>query len=250
MPQIPDYRVYVLTRNEKVKYLLLAATGLFAVGTLFFNNILMAAALSLGCFWFPRYQSRKLARKRQAELRLQFKNLLESLSTSISAGRSLESAIPAALSDMRVLYSNDNTDIIRELQYMCRRLELHEPVENVFSDFAVRSGLDDIRDFAEVIIICKRTGGNLVQVVKNTSQIISDKIEIIQDIDLLLTRQKFEQKLLNYMPFVFIALIRVGGSGYMDPLYSSPLGYVLMGIALVLVAAAYLLSNKINDIRV
>jgi len=248
--ELINYKVYVMDKRERVKYMLQAAAALFAVGYVFFSNIIIALIFSSAAFLYPKYKSKELAQERRAELNLQFKDALYSLSSSLSSGRSLESGIRAALSDLRVLYSDDNTYIIKEFEYIYRKMELNEPIETAMFDFAERSGLEDIRNFADVMSICKRSGGNLVQVVKNTSNIISDKIEIRQDIDLLLTKQKYEQKLLNIMPLVFIALIKFGGSGYMDSLYTSIKGYLLMGAALGILVISYAASQKIFQIKV
>jgi tight adherence protein B len=52
------------------------------------------------------------------------------------------------------------------------------------------------------------------------------------------------------MPVVFVALIKFGGSGYMDSLYSSAGGYLLMSLALVIIAVSVVISRKIFEIRV
>ncbi|MHB9094690.1 MAG: type II secretion system F family protein [Eubacteriales bacterium] len=171
-----DYNVYEMDRREKTKYIIVSAVALFSVGLVFFSSPVIAAVFAVGAFTYPRYKSRDLIKKRKADLNLQFKEALYSLSSSLSVGRSLESAFKAALDDLRILYPDDNTHIIREFRYICRKLELNEPVESAVLDLAGRSGLEDIKNFAEVMIICKRTGGNLVQVVKNTSNMIGDKI--------------------------------------------------------------------------
>lgn len=245
-----DYRVYVLNREEKLQTLLQGAFFLAGAGYIFFGSWVGAMVLALGTFWYPRIKQRQLQEKRQRELTAQFKDALYALASALGAGLALESAFQAALRDLRVLYPEEEVYILQEFEYLCRRIQLNEPVELVLADFAQRSGVEDVRNFAEVISICKRTGGNLVQVVKNTATIIGDKIEINQDINLLLTKQKFEQRILNVMPVVFIGLIKFGGSGYMDGLYSSPVGYALMGVALVILAASYAVSQKIMDIQV
>ncbi len=248
--ELIDYNIYVMGNREKVKYIVAAAFVLSAVGFIFFNNLIIAAFFVLGSFLYPRYKSRDLIKKRKAELLLQFKDALYSLSSALNAGRSLESAFKAALHDLRVLYSDENTYIIKEFTYICRRIELNEPVETVLLDFAGRAGLEDIKNFSDIVVICKRTGGNLIQVMKNTSGIIRDKIEISQDLDLLLAKQKFERKILNIMPVVFIALIKFGGSGYMNSLYATVKGYLLMAAALCVLVVSYFVSRRILDIEV
>lgn len=245
-----DYNKYQMTNGEKARYICLASAVLLAIGLIFYNNIIIAGLMACGGVLYPKYKAIDLGKKRQKELGLQFKDALYSLSSSLSAGKSLESAFAAALSDLRILYCDDNAYIIKEFRYICHKIQLNLNLEDSLLDFAHRSGLEDIRNFAEVVQICKRTGGNLVQVIKNTSGIISDKIEIAQEIELLLAKQKYEQKILNIMPVIFIALIKFGGSGYMDSLYSSPEGYLLMSLALGIIAASILVSKKIFEIRV
>lgn len=248
--ELIDYDVYEMTKQERTKYIILAAVGLFALGYIFFNTSLLAAPLAILSFWYPRFKTNELILKRKSALNAQFKDALYALSSALGVGRSLESSFKIVLNDLRVLYPDQDTYITREFEYICRRIDLNIPVEHVLLDFGNRAGLEDIRNFAEVVSICKKSGGNLVQVVKNTSNIISDKIEVVSDIEVLLSKQKFEQKVLNVMPFVFIALIKFGGSGYMDVLYSSPQGYIFMFIALLILGLSYFVSKKILDIKV
>lgn len=245
-----NYDTFELDKQERIKLILMAAVVLFLVGYIFFSNIIIALLFSLGAFYYPQYKTRELIAKRKAELNLQFKEALYALSSSLTIGRSLESAFQAALRDLKILYPNENDYIIREFEYICRKISLNEPVEITLFDFAVRSGLEDIKNFAEVIAICKKSGGNLVQVAKNTANIISDKIEIIQEIDLLLTKQKFEQKILNLMPIVVIGLLKFCGFGYIDALYKDIHGYLIMLLALGILALSALISKKIFDIKV
>ena len=124
-----DYNIYLMNRAEKIRCILLAAAGLFGAGYIFFNNLPAALAMSLGSFLYPRYAGRKLAEKRKAELNLQFKDALYSLSSALSAGNSLESSFREALKDLRVLYPEKDTCIVRELEYIYRRMEINEPLK-------------------------------------------------------------------------------------------------------------------------
>ena len=52
------------------------------------------------------------------------------------------------------------------------------PIEALLSNFAQRSGVEDIENFANVFATCYRKGGNIKEIIKNTAEIIGDKIEI------------------------------------------------------------------------
>ncbi|KJS65674.1 MAG: pilus assembly protein TadB [Peptococcaceae bacterium BICA1-7] len=247
---LTDYSVYVMSRREKEKYTLMGAAGLFIIAFVFFQSVWVAALFSPGGLFFPGYMVRGLAEKRKKELRLQFKDALYALSSALGSGSSVESAFRISLNDLRIIYPDEKACIIREFSYICRRIEMNEPVEKALADFGRRSHIEDISNFADVISICKRTGGNLVSVVKNTSGAISGKIEVEQEIELILAGRRYEQKVLSVMPLVFIGLVNFGGSGYTDTLYSSFTGYLLMALSLGILVASYLISKRIMDIKV
>lgn len=245
-----DYKVYVMDRREKIMYTVRAAAVLAFLGYLFFNNILVSLLCCLGSFYYPRWKSRELLNRRKIELNLQFKDALYSLAAYLAVGKSLETALRETRQDLRSLYPDDGAIIVSEIEFLCRRMELNYPLENDLRDFAERSGLEDIKNFAEVISICGRSGGNMVQVVQSTARVIGTKLDILQEIDLTLTRQRFEQRLLNLMPLVFLGLIRFAGAGYMNSLYNSAFGYAAMSAALMIIILANYISGKILEIRV
>ncbi len=122
-------------------------------------------------------------------------------------------------------------------------------VEEAIKDLAKRSDLEDINNFSDVICICKRTGGNLIEAIKNASGIISDKIEMKQEIETLLSSRKFEQKILNIMPVVMILVLSVTAKDYISPIFTTIQGKVAMTACLMLLSGAYAISNKIMNIR-
>lgn len=245
-----DYTQYVLSSKEKLLCLLGAGLGLWVVGYSFFNNVYFACIIACGAVFYPRYHQKMLAERRRRDLSIQFKDALYYLASALGAGKSLETAIRVTLKDLQVLVGDQETMIIRELQYLCHRLDLNEPVELCLADFARRSGMEDIMHFAHVVSICRHSGGNMVEVVKKTAAVISEKMEISLDIQLQLSKQRFEQKVLNLMPFVFIVLLKVGGGGYLEPLYASPQGYIAICLSLGILVLALEVSRRILDIRI
>jgi tight adherence protein B len=196
-----------------------------------------------------KYKRGKIIIKRRNELNLQFKDLLISLSSSLSAGRALENAFESALEDLLVLYPSDEACIIKETKIIINKLSYNITVEEAISDFAKRSKLEDIKNFSDVIIICKRTGGNLIEAIKNSAGIISDKIEMKQEIETLLSARKFEQKILNIMPIGMVFILSVTAAEYIEPVFNTSQGRVAMTVCLLLLIAAFLISNKIMNIK-
>jgi len=101
-----------------------------------------------------------------------------------------------------------------------------------------------------VFSTCKRTGGDLVEVIRRTSNIISNKIETQQEIAVLISQKKLEAKILSIAPFAIVALISFSSKDYMEPLYQFGIGTVVMTISLIILVISYLLTKWIMNIKV
>ncbi|HOM03331.1 MAG TPA: type II secretion system F family protein [Acetivibrio sp.] len=245
-----DYGVYVMSFKEKFLYFLLAALALFAIGYIFYHSVLLALFLTPFAFLYPKRRTKDIIEKRKNELNLQFKDLLYSLSSSLTAGKSVEMSFKDALNDLSILYPDPDTYIIREVEYIIRKIEMNETVEDALEDLARRSHLEDIQNFTDVFKTCKRTGGNLVNVIRNSTNIINDKIEIKEEINTLLAAKKFEQKILSVMPLVMILILSLTTEDYMIPVFTTVIGRIVMTFSILIIAAGYFISKKIMDIKV
>lgn len=245
-----DYETYYMGRKEKLFYILLAAIVVYIVGFIFYRNHIISTLLMPLSFLYPRFRRKEIIKRRKNELIMQFKEALYALSTSLSAGKSIEMAFKDALKDLVILYPDPDAYIIKEFQYIIRKLEMNEIIEDVLSDFATRAHLEDINSFVDVFVTCKRTGGNIAEIIKSTSNVIADKIHIKQDIETMLAQKKFEQRLLNIIPIFLILILSTNAMDYMEPVFSTMLGRGMMTISIILLAVAYLISKKIMDIEV
>lgn len=245
-----DYDVYVLSRNEKIAYTIIAAAVIFAVGMVFYHNIILSAVLAVFAFKFPKIRRGQIIAKRKKALNIQFKDLLYSLSSSMVAGRSFEMAFKDALKDMEVIYPDPNTPIMQETSYIVRCLEMNVTVEDAIGQFAERAHIEDIESFGDIVRICKRTGGNLVEVIKSTSNMIGDKIETKNEIETTITAKKFESRILTVTPILMVLILSLASPDYMAPVFNTVVGAAAMTVAIVMFVVAFFVSEKIINIEV
>jgi tight adherence protein B len=248
--QYTQYNIYVMKPLELILTTITAMGACFAVGYLFYENIIISSIFSFGGILYIPIRKKELLRKRKEALTLQFKDLLYFVSVSLTSGKSLETALIDSRKAIAGIYPDPDSDILTELEIIHKRLLFNEPVEKIFYDFAVRSGIDDIKNFADVIIISKRAGANLVEVIKNTSATIREKVEMRQEIDNLIAGKKLEQKVLCVMPFVMILFLKTTSSDFLEPLMTTTYGHVIMTIALAMIIAGLLIGRKIMRIEV
>jgi tight adherence protein B len=243
------YLDYSLSYKEYVIAFLMASICLFFIGIIFFKSILMAFFFSLFGLFYPKIRSKELMLKRKAELNIQFKQALYILSSSLAAGKSVESAFQESIQDLKMLFPDEQTYIRIEFESISRRLENGESIEKILHDFSTRAGIEDISSFADVFVICKRTGGNMVDVMRNTANIIGEKIAIQQEIAVMISQKRFESKVLTFTPVFFVAILSYTSADYMAPLYQGK-GTAVMVFALLLLILCYLINKKIMDIKV
>lgn len=247
--KLTDYQVYALSKRQKTVCVLAGGAVFFAVGYIFFHSVLLALLLSGGGVFAPKYWSRYLLRRRRENLSLHFKQALYSLSSSLAAGRSVENGFREAIDDLKLLYPDGDNDLIRELGIICARMEYGQPVEEALLDFSGRAAMEDISNFADVFTTCKRSGGDLVEIVRRTSAIISEKLEIGQEISVMIAQKRFEAKAMLVAPVLFLLFMEMTSPEYMQPLHQG-LGLVISAVALLLFAGCSWLMLKIIDIRV
>ena len=245
-----DYSKYIMPKSEWIATVLVFAAIIFAIGYMCYHSIILSALLSLIALRVPAIRAKQKAAKRMNELALQFKDMLYALSSSLSAGRSVESGLGECIRDLKIIYPDEDAYIIREISWIVRGIEMNETIEDMFTQFAKRAHNEDIENFVDIFRICKRTGGDLVQVIKTTSQTIGEKIEIKQEIDTFISGKKFEFKVLMLMPVALILLLSVTSADYMAPVFGTMIGHIAMTVAIALFFLAYLLGSKIMDIEV
>lgn len=216
---------------------------------LFYHSMLITAVSSLGAFAFAKYQQRKRVEKAKWQLTLEFKDAIQSLSNALTAGYSIENAFSEALRELTFLYDKD-ADILKELQVINQQIRLNRNVEDLLMEFGNRSGVEDILSFAEVVMTAKRTGGDLISIMKTTSERIGEKIEVQREIKTLIAAKKLEGTIMCVIPFGIIIYLNLCMPGFLEPMYKGEIGRGIMTLALIGYVGGIGLLNKVVAIRI
>jgi tight adherence protein B len=245
---LPDYTVHTLTLKQFVGAVSVGGLLLMGVGYIFFHSIWLSLILSIGAYKVPKLISKYLLERRRNAISLQFKQALYSISSSLAAGRSVENAFLNAIEDLRLLYPGGDNDFIKELSIICTKMQYGQPIEEALQDFSRRADNEEITNFAEVFTTCKRSGGDLVEIVRRTSSIITEKLEISQEIGVMIAQKRFEARAMICAPFAFLIFMNVSSPDYMTPMHSG-VGIILSAISLIILGLCSWWMLKIMDIK-
>ena len=248
MGEATDYHVYEMTLTDRIIAALIGFGGTAVVIYVFFRSILFI--FPVGAFLAikaqPIYQEYK-RKKRQKELLLQFKDLLESLTSSYSAGQNTVAAFADAEVDMTSIYG-ETADIVAEIKLIRSGMMNNHIIEELLTNFAQRSGLEDVESFANVFEISNRMGSDLKRVISDSREIINDKIEIEMEIETMLTSNKNDLNIMMVMPLVIVMSMSSLGTSTIAS--NTPLNLVIKIGCIIMFGIAYAAGMKIVDIKV
>lgn len=228
-----DYSTYHMNMKER-----LAGFGIgFVIGMAIVYMVTHTAAISacagvIGGLLMQKPYKNRCMDKRKKELLFEFRDLMESLVSSYSAGSNPMEAFGAAYEDMVNLYGAEST-IAREVHSINTGLANGFTITALLSNFAERSGLEDIQNFADVFSICYQRGGDMRKVLFDTRMVIGEKIEMEQEMKVQLRSNMNELKILIIVPVIIDFMT------HMNVASSAGGGMGARFVAVVLFALAY-----------
>lgn len=244
-----DYTVYRFSKREYLENILLFLIGDVCISYLFYRSYLVFLAVLPLFKMFLKERKKDACRKRVQKLEEQFLVAMQTVITSLTAGYSVETAFEDTLKELPLIYREDDM-IVQEMRSIVSQLKMNQNLEQLLQSLAVRSGIEDIRNFAEIFAISKRSGGNLIAIIRNTIQSITRKNETRKEIQVVLSAKKMEQNLMSIIPCLILFYVQTVSPGFLDSMYHNVAGVVIMTISLGIYAAAVWWGRKIVNIEV
>ena len=265
MPTL-NYRVYIMKPLEKFLYFMIAFVVGALVGYLFYGGIgkneygdpttltwilnitIPTIVGGIAGYLYVPMRTKTIIEKRKKELNHQFRDMLDSLTTSLGAGKNVNDSFMSVYEDLKVQYDSD-AYILKELEVVISGIHNNIAIEDVLEDFGKRSDNDDILSFANVFKISYRKGGNIKDIIRNTHEILSDKMAIAEDIETLVTSNKMEQNIMIVMPIALIGVIKM-----MSPEFAAnfvtPTGIISTTVSIVIFVVAYFIGKSVLNIKI
>ena len=244
-----DYEYYQMSIRELFLYGGMGIGIVALISYVFYRSYIAFIFASPIAVLFVIQKRGELRDRRYLALSIQFRELMNSIIAGLQAGYSIENAFAHAYGDLILLFGRGSY-IAKETGFLIKGIKNNSNVEDLLMDFGLRSHIDDIRDFAEIFKIAKRSGGDLPRMIQQTADVISDKMEVRRRIATIIAAKKMEQNVMNLVPFGIILYIDWSSPGFFDVLYHNITGVAVMTLLLGVYLFAYVMVEKITDIKV
>ncbi|KIS26736.1 type II secretion system protein F [Arthrobacter sp. SPG23] len=183
-----------------------------------------------------------LAGKRRARFDQQLGDTLQLLAGGLRAGHSILRAIDAAAAESQ-------SPTAEEMRRVITETSLGRDLLASLTDTSERMKNDDFVWIAQAIQINREVGGNLAEVLDQVNETIRERSEIKGHIKALAAEGKFSAYILIAMPIGIVLMLMAVNPGYMDAMFTHPLGWAMIAASVVFMTIGSLWMRKIIDLK-
>lgn len=172
----------------------------------------------------PYMQMKSRQGQRQKRISGQLPDALDLLSSSLRSGHSF-------LRGLQVVVTQMGPPITEELERAIDEVRLGQSLELALGHILDRTGNYDLELVISAVQTQLSIGGNLAEIMDNISDMIRERVRLAGEIAAATAEGRMSALILGGMPFGMAFLINVVSPGYITPLFHSPLGLILLGVA-------------------
>jgi len=211
--------------------------GLFRFG-ISIGPIVMGA---LG-FVIPPLVVGYLQRRRQNMFNEQLTGMLQLLSNSLKTGYAIDRAL-------ETVASKSQPPVSTEFERVATEITLGTSVEDALSALLLRINSPDLEFIVTAILLHTRVGGNLAEVLDNISDTLRDRLQTKRDMSVLTAQSRASASIITGLPILLALGLYVFVPGYFAPMTSTFVGYVLLGIAGLLIVVGNILIRRMTALQ-
>ena len=232
--EVPAMRIATLTALGTLvtMYLLVAISG--------------AALLGVTAFAIP-FMVRSFVRiKRDRQRNLfadQLPDMLQGTASAIRAGHGFVSALAIVVEDAPEPSS-------REFQRVVADEQLGVPLDEALAVVQRRMDSRDVQQVALVAQIQREAGGNSAEVLDRVTEAVRQRAELRRMVRGLTAQGRLSRWVVTALPVALLVIISLMNPDYMQPLFNTGTGRMLLVAAAVGVTAGSLVIKKIVDFKV
>ncbi len=232
---MPPEQIVVLTAVGSLLALLLVN---FVIGSLLVA-IIIALAIPFGV---RSLLKRKLARQRKLFAE-QLPDNLQVLASALRAGHSFIGALSVVV--------NDAPEPARsEFQRVVADEQLGVPIDEALHVVVERMESAELEQVALVAALQRETGGNTAEVLDRVTDTIRERFELRRTVNTLTAQGRMSRWVLTLLPLFLLLAITLINPGYMNVMYDSVVGRVLLVLAGISCVGGSLVIKRIVNIKV
>ena len=211
--------------------------GSLLVGVLLFGIPFFLLMGLLPAAGIPMFLKFKISRRRKKFV-AQLGDTLQLMAGSLTAGYGLGQALDSVARETDAPTSEEFQRVVMETR-------LGRSLEDALDAMSYRIGAKDFDWVVDAIKIQASVGGNLSEIIAQVGETIRARTRIRRQVDALTAEGKISALVLYTLPFGLFGFIWSSNPDYINPMFSSGIGQVMLGVALTMLSIGGLWLKKL-----
>lgn len=226
---------------SKQQFIIISAVlGLLSFAGVFFAGIALLPSVGLAFaagFGLPRWLLGFLKKRREKKFLDGLPDAVDVIVRGIRAGLPLFDSIKMVAADAKEPIKSEFASII-ETQ------AIGMPLGEACGRLYERMPLPETNFFAIVIAIQTKSGGNLSEALGNLSKVLRDRKKMAAKVQAMSMEAKASATIIGALPVVVMVAVYATSPGYMEVLFTTPMGHMLLAFSVVSYAMGIFVMKK------
>jgi len=234
--------VFADTRKLLIIYL---SSFIIVPGVLYFldANVVVIVISVVALYLAPRFLFSWLAERRKRKINEALPDGLALIAGAMRAGSTFSIAIQA-------LVEEQDGPLGQEFSLLLREQRVGARMEEALDNLAERVQTEEMDLFVSAALIAQEVGGNLSEILQRLSETIRRKLEMEGKIKALTAQGVLQGYVVTALPFMIMLALFFVEPEATKPLFSSLLGWLFLGVIVVLQVIGGITIRKIVRIDV
>ena len=197
----------------------------------------------VGAWLFHKSFLTKRLERRNEHFMNNFPDAIDMMVRSVKSGHPL-------LTSMKLIAKSSEPPISTEFQRVVDEVSYGRPLPEALKKMSERIGIMDMNFFVVILSVQQETGGSLAEVLSNLSGIIRKRKQLYLKVKALTSEGRITGKIFVGIPLFVVAAVKWLSPEYMDPLFNTSTGNMVLGAAVGLIVTALVVIKKLCNVDV
>ena len=163
-------------------------------------------------------------------------------------GRSLRAGHPL-IGGFELVTEEMDSPVSGVFAEICQQQQLGVSLEEGIRSVAAKYDSPDLRLFATSVVIQLHSGGNLADMMDRLAAVIRERIRLGRRVRVLTAQTQFSKNVLLALPLLLFVLLHTISAAYMEPLYTTSAGHMMIVAALCSMALGASMINRMARLQ-
>lgn len=216
----------------------------FVVTLVLFKNTIVSLVLCLAAsLLLPGQILKTRANRRAVRFASELPQVLQVLASGLRSGLSFQQAL-------EVVVEQDKGEVGVQFRQALTEVEYGSDLEAALLRVSDRMQSVDLKWLVSALDIQREIGGSLSGILENVAQTIRGRAEVYREVQVLSAEGKLSAYVLLALPILILVALTFMSPKYVSYFWTEPMGFVLIGVFVVLVTIGWFWLKKVVRVEV